>query len=109
MADSRFATLSNGVTRLGRLAVRSWAAPPGDAALSFSPIGEHTSPRREHPQLGDAKHNPGRYDLWRQSASRLAFAATLIRHRTSEKNCSNNPRNSSCGPSLPSLMIGVAT
>jgi hypothetical protein len=90
-----------------------WAAPPGDAALGFSPTGEHTSPRREHPQLGDAKHNPGRYDLRRQRARRLTFGATLIRlpldhHRTSEKNCSNNPRNSSGGPSLPSLMTGVA-
>src|SRR5262249_30453367 len=72
------------------------------------------SPRREHPQVGDAKHNPGRYDLRRQSARRLAFAATLIRlplvHPcTSEKNCSNNPLSSSGGPSLPSLMTGVAT
>src|ERR1700745_3167842 len=32
------------------LAARSWAAPPGDAALGFSPLGKHTSPRREHPQ-----------------------------------------------------------
>src|SRR6201997_1295071 len=29
---------------------RSWTAPPGDAALGFSPLGKHTSPRREHPQ-----------------------------------------------------------
>src|SRR5262249_59131889 len=52
--------------------------------------------------------------LRRQSARRRAFAATLIRlpldhHRTSEKNCSNNPLSSSGGPSLPSLMMGVAT
>src|SRR5262249_12153949 len=82
----------------------------GDEALGF-PTGDNTSPRREHPQLGDAKHNPGFYDLRRQRARRLAFAATLIRlhHRTSDKNCSNNPRSSSGGPSLPSLMMGVAT
>jgi hypothetical protein len=84
------------------------------AALGFSPTGKHTSPCREHPQLGDTKHNPGRYDLRRQSAGRLAFAATLIRlpldhHRTSEKNCSNNPRNSSGGPSRPSDITGAAT
>ena len=30
-------------------------------------------------------------------------------HRTSEKNCSNNPRSSSGGPSLPSDITGVAT
>ena len=51
---------------------QKWAAPPEDAALSF-PTGKHTSPRREHPQLGNAKLNPGRYDLRRQSARRLAF------------------------------------
>jgi hypothetical protein len=101
--------------RNGRLAARSWATQPGDAARPFGrphTAGKHTSPRRKQPQLGDAKRNPGRYDLRRQSARRLAFAMMLIRlaldHRTSEKNCSNSPRNSSGGPSLPSLMTGVA-
>jgi hypothetical protein len=41
-------------------AAQAAIAPPGDAALGF-PTGKHTSPRREHPQPGDAKHNPGRY------------------------------------------------
>jgi hypothetical protein len=73
-----------------------------------------TMKRREYPQLGDATQNPGLYDLRGQSAKRLAFAATLIglpldHHRTSDKNCSNNPCSSSGGPSLPSLMMGVAT
>ena len=89
-------------TTLGRGATLGFRRPHS--------TGKHTGPRREQPQFGDAKYNPGRYDLWRQGARRLlALAATLIRHRTSEKNCSNSPRNSSCGPSLPSLMIGVAT
>src|SRR5262245_17816029 len=102
--------------RNGMLAARSWAAPPGDAALDFRrphPTGKHTSPRREQPQLGDAERDPGRYDLRRQGARRLALAATLIRlaldHRTSEKNCSNSPRSSSCGTSRPSDIKGVST
>jgi hypothetical protein len=80
-----------------------------DVVRLLGTSGKHKSPRREHPQLGNAKVNPGRYDLRRQSATRLAFAATLPdHHRTSEKNCSNNPRSSSGGPSLPSLMFGIA-
>src|ERR1700730_11552798 len=40
------------------LAARSWAAPPGDAALGFSPTGKHTSPRREHPQPANSASLP---------------------------------------------------
>src|SRR5262245_15288975 len=67
--------------------------------------------------LPESRHGGTIYEYTpfrRQSARRRAFAATLIRlpldhHRTSEKNCSNNPLSSSGGPSLPSLMMGVAT
>jgi hypothetical protein len=52
--------------------------------------GEHTSPRREQPQLGDAKHNPGRYDLGRHGARRLAFAATLNRLPAGQSNVSRS-------------------
>src|SRR5262249_57826542 len=85
----------------------------GNVVHLLGTSGKHKSPRREHPQLGNAKLNPGLYDLRRQNAGRLATAATLIRvpldHRTSEKNCSNNPRSSSGGPSRPSDITGVAT
>src|SRR5262249_45410154 len=67
--------------------------------------------------LPESRHGGTIYEytpLRRQSTRRLAFAATLIRlpldrHRTSEKNCSNNPRSSSGGPSRPSAITGVAT
>ena len=48
--------------------------------------GKHTSPRREHPQLGDAKHNPGLYDLRRQSARRRAFPVLTQHYAMLQRN-----------------------
>jgi hypothetical protein len=68
--------------------------------------GKNTGLRREHPKLGNAKLNPGRYDLRRQGAA--LNLVPLSHFCTSAKNCWNSPSSSSGGPSRPSLMRGVA-